>query len=189
MATEGRPNVRSSSKGTARTFHCRSFGGHSGQPSRFYFSVLASWIKHHKFPLPGHDVSLANGVDLVVPQPVTADTRLRVTNLEQLPEDALLAQQGLRPIGFGREISGMDASGHPLPEDYSPFVLPLTITFKYGDTDLNGNDKRHLGIARFDPKTNRYTSDDLYVLRRDPEANSITFCASRFGKYVIVGKS
>jgi hypothetical protein len=159
-----------------------------GQPSRFYFDVLASWLKHHKFAWPGREVELENGVMVVVPQPVATDTRLKIATINNVPEDKLLEQQDLRLVGFGREILGMTPAGQQLPQDYFPFVLPLTVTFKYSDQDVAGFDKGKLGIARFDPRKNRYSSEDLYVLRRNPEANSITFCASRFGKYALVGK-
>jgi hypothetical protein len=159
-----------------------------GQPSRFYFDVLSSWLKHHKYQWPGREVELKNGVGIVVPQPVATDTRIKVTTMKDVPADGLLEKQDLRLVGYGREIVGMETGGNPLPRDYFPFVLPLTVTFKYTEEDVAGFDKRKLGIARFDPSTNRYTSKDLYVLKRNPEANSITFCASKFGKYAIVGK-
>jgi hypothetical protein len=159
-----------------------------GQPSKFYFDVLSSWLKHHKYQWPGREVELANGVEIVVPQPVATDTRIKVTTMTEVPTDGLLEEQDLRLVGYGREIVGMDQGGNALPRGYFPFVLPLTVTFKYADQDVNGFDKRKLGIARFDSRTNRYTSKDLYVLKRNSEANSITFCASQFGKYAIVGK-
>jgi hypothetical protein len=158
-----------------------------GQPSEFYFEVLSSWLKHHKFAWPGKEVQLGDGVTAVVPQPVATDTHIRVTESD-VPDDRLLLEQDLIPLGFGRDIVGADTRRTPFPKDYFPFALPLTVTFTYTDQDVAGFDKRKLGIARFDVSRKRYTSKDLYILKRTPETNSITFCASRFGKYVIVGR-
>jgi hypothetical protein len=160
-----------------------------GQPSRFFSQVLGLWLKNHKYEWPGREVELNNGVNLVVSQPVAVEARVKVESIKELPRDRALEQQGLSISGFGREITGADKAGNPFPWDYFPFALPLTVTFKYSEQDVRGCDEERLGVVRFDPLIGRYTSKDLYILRKDPGAKSITFCASRFGRYAIVGRT
>jgi hypothetical protein len=162
--------------------------GTQGQPSTFFSEVLALWLKNHKYAWPGPKVKLSLGVDIIVPQPASIEAGIEVTRIEELPYDGTLAEQGLQLLPFGREIVGTDRSGVVLPWDYFPFGVPLTITFRYSDEDVEGLERHKLGIVRFDERTNRYTSKDLYVLRKDAQTNSITFCTSRFGRFAMVGK-
>lgn len=160
-----------------------------GQPSRFFFQVLALWIRNHKFPWPGKVVDMPqSGVSLIVPDPVTIDTRIEVSALEHLESDNTLLDQDLHLVGFSRHILGSARNGMLLPEDYFPFMLPLTITFNYGQHGSKQCDRHAVGIVRFDENKSRYTSDGLYVLRHNPVEGSITFCTSKFGKFAVVAR-
>ena len=188
-AVRGAPTGRViiDANGSSKTIPVFLTGSH-GQPSKFYFEVLSCWIKRHKFPWPGQEASFSNGVRLVIPQPVAVDTRIAVEAAEGLHDDDALQQAGFKLGSFAREIRGADAGGNPFPQNYFPFSLPLTVTFTLNDKDYSGSDISRLGVARYDERAGRYSVEDIYVLSRDPDTNSITFCASQFGKFAILEK-
>jgi hypothetical protein len=159
-----------------------------GQPSPFFSEVLSLWLRNHKFPWPGQETALDNRVRLVVPQPAKIDARIEVKTAPQPLRAKALQAQGLQPIEFCRSIRGSDAFGHPLPRGYFPFALPLEITFDYSTEDLGISDPKKLGIVRFDPDTGRYTAKDLYILSKDADARTITFCTSCFGDHLLIEK-
>lgn len=162
--------------------------GDSGQPSRFYCDVLSLWLKNHKFALPGAVVSAGEGTSLTIPQPVAVSARVQVSTVDPPATDALLVSQGLRASRFARKACFTNFDGAELPWDYSPFALPLTVSFQYSAGDVHGLNERALGVGRVDSQTGGYTSEDLYVLGHDRHSRTITFCTRRSGTFVIVGK-
>lgn len=161
---------------------------HSGQPSKRYLEVLSLWLKYHKFTLPGPKVCLPDGVDVVIPQPVAAPIEIHIDIPSKIPSDQTLIAQELYPSRYAREIKGQLKDGEPLLDDCFPFTTPLIIKFTYDNDDVAGLNEKKLGIGRFDSWTNSWTPEGITILKKDLDANTITFSTNRFGLFSIVGK-
>jgi hypothetical protein len=88
-------------------------------------------------------------------------------------------------VGIAHEISGRTLSGVEFPPDYFPFALPLQVTLNYSAVAHLVKDPRKLGIVRFE-RERGYTSTKLYILKKDAQNSTISFCASCFGQYALV---
>jgi hypothetical protein len=159
-----------------------------GQPSPFFSDVLALWLKNHKFAWPGRDLELKGGVSLTIPQPVRVNTHIRISTPNDTAEDRLLDSQRLQLLGMSRTIDGTDITGTAFPPDYFPFSLPIQVTFDYSELRAR-IDSKTLGVVRYDSQKKRYTASDLYILRKDDRAQTITFCTSRFGRFALVHRA